>query len=58
MRTAYCVLRTEIILVCCCCVSVGSDRVAGVREVRFPVFVSFLIDLTVLLQIIIKSSKR
>ena len=29
---AYCVLRTENIFVCCCCV--GSDRVAGVREVQ------------------------
>ena len=28
----YCVLRTENVFVCCCCV--GSDRVAGVREVE------------------------
>ena len=32
LRTVYCVLRTENILVCCDCV--GSDRAAGVREVQ------------------------
>ena len=30
--TAYCVLRTLTVLVCCCCV--GSDRVAGVRGMQ------------------------
>ena len=32
IRTAYCVLRTEYIFVCCCCV--GSDCVAGVGVSR------------------------
>ena len=32
MGTAYCVLRTLNIFVCCCCV--GSDRAAGVRGMQ------------------------
>ena len=34
LRTAYCVLRTKNIFVCCC--GVGSDRGWGGREPRYP----------------------